>query len=330
MNGRLEKENQLRSKIQEKLNILPSIFTEFYNYMESDNKSYGTCLHYISYVSDFMYFVTKGEIDKEFYKNVTVSEIRTYIASLRRRTENGEEVKNSDSIQATRWSAINTFYNFLVMDDYIELNPMNKTKRPKNRTEKPIVYLEQEEINSILDKIRNESKQQYINRDLSIVILGIATGIRVGALVQINIDDINFKDNTIHVVEKGNKDRYLKFGINTRNILSAWLLDRATYFNDVKTNALFISQWRERMTTEAIRKLIKKYADGINGKHITPHVLRKTTATTIVRSGVDIQTAASILGHNSIETTRKYAAVFEENKQKAINVVDSVLSYTTE
>ena len=149
LNGRIEQENKLKGKINEKLTQLPSVFTEFYNYMEADNKSYLTCLHYISYVADFMNFVTKGATNGEFYKDVTVPEIRSYITSLRRRTDGNGETKNGDSIQATRWSALNTFYNFLVMDDYVDLNLMTKTKRPKNRTEKPIVYLEKEEIEDI-------------------------------------------------------------------------------------------------------------------------------------------------------------------------------------
>lgn len=322
--GRIEQENKLRKKIDEKLAQLPSIFTEFYNYMEADSKSYGTCLHYISYVADFMEFVTQGYADDEFYKNVTVSEIRTYITSLRRRSDGGEEIKNGDSIQATRWSALNTFYNFLVMDDYVDINLMSKTKRPKNRTEKPIVYLEADEIDTILDKIREESKPQYVNRDLAIVILGIATGIRVGALVQINVEDINFKDNTIHVIEKGGKERYLKFGANTRNILSLWLVDRTTYFPDVTTSALFVSQWKQRMTTEAIRKLMKKYADGINGKHVTPHSLRKSTATNMAKSGADVQTIRSVLNHQSVQTTLRYTAIMDEDKQKAIDSIDNM------
>ena len=187
-------------------------------------------------------------------------QIREYIISLRRRVEDGKEVKNSDSIQATRWSALNAFFSFLVMDDYLDMNPMAKTKRPKNRTEKPIVYLEENEIDVILEKIRSESKPQFVNRDLAIIMLGIGTGIRVGALVQINVNDIDFKENTIHVIEKGSKERYLKFGTNTRNILSAWLIDRSTYFNNAETDALFISQWRQRLTTEGVRKLINKYA----------------------------------------------------------------------
>ena len=323
MSGRIENENRLRDKIEERLQTLPSIFTDFYNYMEADQKSYATIKHYVEYVADFMDEVVQDN-KEEFYKDVTVPQIREYIVSLRRRTENGKEVKNSDSIQATRWSAINAFFNFLVMDDYIEINPMTKTKRPKNKKEKPIVYLEQDEISNILDKIKAESKPQFVNRDLAIITLGVGTGIRVGALVQINVDDIDFKENTIHVIEKGGKERYLKFGINTRNILSAWLIDRATYFKDVDTDALFISQHRRRLTTEGVRKFMDKYADGINGKHITAHTMRKSTATNAIKAGADIQTVADMLGHNSVTTTQRYAAVLEQNKQNATNALDNL------
>ena len=70
--------------------------------------------------------------------------------------EKGNDIKNSDSIQATRWSALNAFFSFLLMEDLIDINPMTKTKRPKNRTEKPIVYLcikkiNDNHINNILD-----------------------------------------------------------------------------------------------------------------------------------------------------------------------------------
>jgi hypothetical protein len=109
MSGRIEHENKLRDKIDKRLQTLPTIFTDFYNYMEADQKSYATMQHYIDYVADFMDEVSQDN-KTEFYKYVTVPQIREYIISLRRRVENGKEVKNSDSIQATRWSAINAFY----------------------------------------------------------------------------------------------------------------------------------------------------------------------------------------------------------------------------
>ena len=154
MNGRVEIENKIQNKIENKIKKLPQVFNDFYHYLESDSKSYGTCERYIDYVSDFMWYITKGDYVEDFYKKATVSDVRAYIASLRRRNERGEEIKNGDSIQASRWSALNTFYNFLVMDDYIETNPMTKTKRPKDKTTKEIVYLEKDEINQILNKIK--------------------------------------------------------------------------------------------------------------------------------------------------------------------------------
>ena len=324
MIGKIEQENKIKQKIDEKLKGLPDIFEEFYSYMDSDRKSYATIKHYIEYVSDFMDYVTSGDEDDEFYKNVTVPQIREYLVSLRRRNENGTEVRNSDSIQATRWSALNTFFKFLVMDDYLDVNPMTKTKRPKNKKEKPIVYLEQNEIDSILEKIRADAPAKMVNRDLAIVILGIATGIRVGALVQININDIDFKNSTIHVYEKGDKERYLKFGQNVRTILSAWLVDMTTYFPDVETDALFISQWKQRITVEGVRKIIEKYTAGIDHKHITPHTMRKTAATSLHAAGADIQTIADMLGHESIQTTRRYAAVLDDDRQKAVNILDEL------
>ena len=320
--GRLEQENKLRVKIGEKLEMLPHIFTEFYRYMEADDKSYGTCLHYIDYVSDFMDYVTRGMMDEEFYKSTSVQDIREYIASLRRRIENGIEVKNSDSIQGTRWSALNAFYSFLVMDDYIDSNPMLKTKRPKNRKQHEVVYLEKDEINQIINNIKVNAKDKMTNRDLAIVTLGISTGLRVAALVQINIGDIDFKTNTIKVWEKGNKERIIKFGDNTRAILAQWIMDRNTYF-EPDCDALFISQWRQRITTEGVRKIMKKYTGDLS-KHFTPHVLRKTACTQAAMSGVDINTLANMLGHNSISTTQRYMAVAQEDKDKTVEVLDNL------
>lgn len=323
MTGRLEQENKLKQNIEERLANLPIIFTQFYQYMESENKSYGTCLHYICYVSDFMEAVTQGKGDEEFYKNVTVSEIRNYIITLRRREKRGQEIRNSDSIQATRWSAINSFYNFLVMDEYIEVNPMNKTKRPQNKSSKEIVYLEKDEIEQIINKIKKEAKDTLVNRDIAIVTLGISTGLRVAALVNVNVGDIDFKANTIHVIEKGNKDRYVKFGNNTRAILSQWIMDRNSYFDDAETDALFISQFRTRITTEGVRKVLRKYTKGLD-KHITPHCLRKTAATQAYMSGADIRTIASMLNHNSINTTMRYAAAVDSKKEEMMESLDNL------
>jgi integrase/recombinase XerD len=92
----------------------------------------------------------------------------------------------------------------------------------------------------------------------------------------------------------------------------------------VDTEALFISQSRQRLTVEGVRRLMEKYANGINGKHITPHKMRSSAATNLAKAGVDIQTIADILGHSSVTTTQRYAAVLEQNKQQATDALDDL------
>ena len=113
MNGRMETETKLRHNIESKLAKLPPIFTAFYNYMEADQKSYLTIRNYIDWVAEFRDAVGKNQ-GNDWYANVTVPQLREYIVSLRRRIENGKEIKNSDSTQTKKWSALNTFFNFLI------------------------------------------------------------------------------------------------------------------------------------------------------------------------------------------------------------------------
>jgi integrase/recombinase XerC len=324
MNGRLEKEIQSKDKMQLKLQELPSIFEEFYVYLNGDHKSYTTIERYINYVQDFMLYVTEGKHNDIFYKTITPIVIKRYVSSLETQNKNGEIVRLGDEIQATRWSALNTFFNFLTEEDYIAINPMTKTKRPKVKTKHKVTYLTPEEIQLVLNKIEKEGKAKLKNRDLCIVALGLSTGLRVSAIIQINIEDINFNTNKIKVIEKGNVTREVDIGNNMRGLLLNWMKDREIYF-DVKNNpALFISQHNKRMCTDAVRDLIAKYTVDLN-KHITPHKLRSSAAMNLYSSGVGILSIASILGHENITTTQRYTSAYDEEKENATNILDNLI-----
>ena len=324
MNGRLEKELQSQRKMHNKLAKLPMIFTEFYMYMNEDHKSYTTTERYISYVADFMNVVTDNKPNNDFYKSVTTSVIRQYIASLSIQEKNGEMIRIGDEIQAARWSAINTFFSFLMQEDYITTNPMTKTKRPKVKTKHKITYLTPEEIQSVLDKVEAEARPMMKNRDLCLISLGLSTGLRVSALVQINIDDVDFITNKIKVIEKGNVARYIDIGTKMRGILLNWLKDREIYFDAKDNPALFISQQNKRMCTDSVRDLITKYTGHLN-KHITPHKLRSSAAMNLYSSGVGILTIASILGHENVATTQRYTSAYDEEKENATNILDNLI-----
>ena len=325
MNGRLEKELRAEEKMKIKLMKLPIVFTEFYDTMVADGKSYTTINNYINHSVDFMNYITNNRPNNKFYIDVKATGINRYMTSIRRRNVDGDIIRNGDDICAARWTALNTFFQFLKDYDYISENPMDKTSRPKIRTEHKVTYLTKDEIEVVLNGIRQNSTVQRKSRDLCLVSLALSTGLRVSAITQINIEDIDLNNYTINVIEKGNKIRTIKFGENLASLIEQCIKDRDRYYTNADTNALFISQWRRRMTTQAVRDLVAKYTGDIQGKHITPHKLRASAATNLAASGVSIQAIANMLGHENIQTTRRYVEVLDSEANKAINILDNLI-----
>lgn len=325
MNGRLEKELLAEKKMQLKLKALPKIFSDYYTYLRAAKKTYTTIDTYINYVIHFAKFIGDGNISKDFYKEVSTSEIERYIISLETKEVNGELKRIGTDIQCTRWSGLNAFFDFLVKRNYIATNPVANTTRPKNTSEHTVTYLTRSEIKKILGVInRNPSEVKRV-RDKTIVSLALSTGMRVGAIVNLNVDDLNFDDQSISVIEKGNKSRQITIGDNTVQLLKDWLLVRNENFNDVGIDALFISQKKSRITSQAVGDMIKKYTSqaGIN-KHITPHKCRSSAATNLAASGVSIQAIAKQLGHSNISITQRYVDVLKEEKAKTVSVLDNL------
>ena len=324
MNGWIEKNEKLKQQIENHLQTLPQVFTEFYVDMQGDGKSYTTIKNYLSYVEHFMNYVTNGVVSETWYTSIKAPLIKKYIISLSTRKVGDEIMKSSDDYQALRWSAINTFFKFLMVNEYIKQNPMLKTKRPKINTEHSVTFLTKSEILEVMDSVNKNYTGKMLTRDRAIISLSLATGIRVSALVQINIEDIDFDNNTIKVVEKRTKTKFIQFGDNTKAVLQDWINTRTQYYNDVDTPALFLSQWKRRITTNAVRDLVSKYTKNIN-KHITPHKLRATAATQAAAAGVNVQTIQDMYNHSSIQTTMRYVAALNNEKKEAINIMDNLI-----
>lgn len=326
MSGRLEKENLAKEKMEKKLNSLPEIFTAFYNWMDAREKSYTTMDNYINHVVEFMCFFTKctGKGKRDFYKYVADNDIEKYMSSIRRKNVNGEEVEVGDDIRAAKWSSLNTFFKFLSQKKHIDNNPMLFTERPRVKTKHAVTYLTPKEIESIFVRIQKEAKDKTKNRDACILAIGLGTGLRVSAIVNINVEDINFKIKTITVIEKGRKTRTIKFSENLRNFLSLWIADRQIYFDGQETGPLFISQKKNRMSVDSVQEIVKKYTNHLD-KHITPHKLRSSAAMNLHGAGVDILTIASILGHENITTTQRYTKAYDEDQQKATDILDNLI-----
>ena len=324
MKGRIEQEDRARHEMAKRLNELPDIFSAFYDWMDARERSYTTMKNYINHVVEFKHFCDKRNKD-EFYENVTDNTIEKYMTSIRRRKINGECIEVGDDIRAAKWSSLNTFFKFLSQKKYIDSNPMLLTERPRVKTQHTITYMTPDEIESVFQRIVTDARPMIKNRDFCIMAMGLGTGLRVSAIVNINVEDIDFLTNSIKVVEKGRKTRDIKFADNLRNLLLIWLKDRELLFGGEPTGALFLSQKKTRMSVDSVEHLVKKYTDHLP-KKITPHKLRSSVAMNLHGAGVDILTIASVLGHDNVTTTQRYTKAYDEDKKAATNILDNLIT----
>lgn len=327
MSGRYEKDMKFENKTKNKLQYEPEILTEYYYSLIGAGKSYATTYNYICYVINFLRFTFDEQYksDKDFYGKVKPVHINKYISSLRTVTRNGEMKKTSDSIRTVQWSALNSFFQFLV-PEYISDNPVASTNRPKMKDKPNITYLTNKEIAKLLKYVENNANEKLKNRDLCLLKLGFSTGLRVSAIVQIDMSDIDLQNNQIKVVEKGDRVEYVMFGEQFKKQLMLWIEDRSRYFSVSKTDALFLSSRNfTRLSVDTVQQMIAKYAQHVTDKHVTPHVMRHSCATNLYEKTGDIYLCASQLHHRNVSTTQRYAEISNARKKEATNILDSLI-----
>ena len=323
MNGRLEKELKAEEKMLEKLETLPAIFSDFYYSM--GNKSYLTCANYIDHVVDFMNFITNRSPNNDFYKTVTPIDINKYIMSIKTYKAKDGIKKMSDSTLAARWSSLNSFYKFLCLNGFVEENVVIKTERPKIKDERKKPSLTTKEVKKMVKSIDADSHYKNINRDKLIFSLGVTTGLRVSAISQLNVEDVDLDHNTLQVIEKGDRYRVVEFGDNLKEQFKAYLIDREKYYGHLNTSAMFLSQKKQRLSNNTIRELLAKYAHGATDKHVSAHTLRRTSANLLYNKTGDIYLVGNHLGHADISTTKRYISVDEERQKNKVAFMDSVI-----
>ena len=313
MNGRKEHEEQIKNKIENKIDNAPEYIKEYYYSL--GKKTATTQSGYINATYHFLtYLMDNTDIDiAEPYnlKEVKPSTIDQYFYSLN---------DKSSSYKARTYYSLKKFFNFLENNDYIEKNPINKIEPYRDTDHHEITYLTQEEIEIVKNNVLNdiEGKEQYKKdvwkyRDYAIVMLGLTNALRVTSITEININDINFEEHSIKIIEKGNVYREIYCISKTFDAIMDWIEVRKQILGDEKVDALFISNRHKRIGATTIRDMIKKYTYNID-KKITPHKLRSTFATMYLEKTGDIMATAYAMGHASVNSTKRYA-----NKPREIN-----------
>ena len=240
---------------------------------------------------------------------------------------------NGENGLKRKMSALRSFYAYFYKREMIKTNPTLLVDMPKLH-EKTIIRLDAGEAAALLDHIEfggNELTGQRKNyyektkiRDLAIVTLLLGTGIRVSECVGLDIEDVDFRNNGIHVIRKGGSEAVIYFGEEVEEALKNYLNERKsiTPFPGHE-HALFYSTQKKRMGVQAVENMVKKYAREVTtAKKITPHKLRSTYGTALYQDTGDIYLVADVLGHKDVNTTRKhYAAMDDARRRSAAEVV---------
>jgi len=207
--------------------------------------------------------------------------------------------------QARSISAIKSFFNYLIFEGYIKDSPISNIESPKQEKKLPKVLTE-EEIKKLINSI--DLNHDFGQRNKTIIEILYGTGIRVSELVNLKLSNIFFKENIIKVIGKGNKERFVPFGEIASNEMKIYINNRNRLKIDSKSSdILFLNRYGRGLTRSMIFKIISDASKRIGlDKKISPHTLRHSFATHLIKNGADLRTIQLILGHESITTTEIY------------------------
>ncbi|GDY27344.1 tyrosine recombinase XerC [Agarivorans sp. Toyoura001] len=204
---------------------------------------------------------------------------------------------------ANKLSALRSFFNYLLQQQKVSLNPVAGVAAPKQSKPLP-KNLDVDSLNQLLSM---EGDDLVSSRDLAMMELLYASGIRLAELVDLNVTDINFEQQQIIVTGKGNKQRWVPFGGKAAIALKHWLKQRRLLVMDEEEPALFVSVRQQRISHRTVQKRLQHWAQQMQlTATLHPHKLRHSFATHLLESSGDLRVVQELLGHANLSTTQVY------------------------
>jgi integrase/recombinase XerC len=300
---------------------MENLIEQFLEHLKYErNVSNHTLRNYESDLTQFLDYLApadpeSGKRNEPELSSVDHITIRDWLATL-------HTAQKKKSSIARKLAALRTFFQFLVREGLLELNPAKLVSTPRLEKKLPqhlsieeaIRFIETPDLNTDLGK-----------RDRAILELMYATGVRVAELTTLNLADIDYRNQLIRVTGKRRKQRIVPFGEPAAIALKEYLKIRDNLLykapvSEREDEALFLNYQGTRITTRSVGRMVEKYIRICAGMHnISPHALRHSFATHLLDSGADLRDIQELLGHARLSTTQIYTHV---SMEKLIEVYD--------
>lgn len=259
------------------------------------NYSDYTETNYLLDLETFQNYLAEHHIN---FKHITYDNISRYMQYL-----SHDKKEKSTSINR-HLSALRSFYNYLLREEIVKDNPFNLIKGPKKEMRLPN-YMKYNEFEEMIDACGDDDLGI---RNRAILELLLASGARIGEIINIKVSDIDFSNQEIKVLGKGNKERICFFNEHCsealRNYLSA---SRPNLLKGKSSEYLFINHIGGHLTDRGIRDIIDNIIKKCSLKiKVTPHTFRHTFATMLLNEGCDLKSVQELLGHVNLSTTSIY------------------------
>jgi len=286
----------------------------FYNHLKYErNVSEHTLRNYMSDLEQFYDYLCpvdssggRREIDVRQIDHIT---IREYLARLY------QEKRKKTSI-ARKLATLRTFFKFLCREQVVEANPARLVSSPRLEKKLPKVLA----VDDVIRFIETPDTETVLGkRDRAILELLYATGMRVSELAGLNLEDIDFKNESIRVRGKGRKERIVPFGSKAKQALQEYMGVRGELLVEAPEDqrdplVLFLNYQGTRITTRSVGRMIDKYVRECAIMHdLSPHSLRHSFATHLLSAGADLRAIQEMLGHARLSTTQIYTQVSMEH-----------------
>ncbi|MBR3230208.1 MAG: site-specific tyrosine recombinase XerD [Bacilli bacterium] len=253
-----------------------------------------------SYERDLIKF-SKILKDKNI-REITRQDVQKYISEINKHQSPRSTSRNI--------STLKSFYKYLKLNKIININPMDQINNPKMKKTLPKV-LSEEEVNNLLE-IKLQTNFDYRNK--AMLELMYSSGLRVSELINLNVNDIDLENDTVKIYGKGSKERIIPLNDFAKEALKEYIMThRKELFKHGENNYLFLNNHGNKMTRQGFFKILQKIAKEKNIKtEFSPHTLRHSFATHLLKYGADLRSIQELLGHSDISSTQIYTHVTNE------------------